>query len=310
MLVGIETFENARTSTFDENLASSHNYIKCDNMILDEIICDNNADEMVYDLDKKVWDEYTEFLARFQGDLEAGNIKGVGGEYPTHIVFKKRLKGKSDWVVIAIREYNRHKRNEYIIFDYLAFSGEEYEYAVFPAIYNPETDTYKEGEPTINSITPFFVGIFICDLNKSVQIKYEPEVNNKRYNRLESTLQPLGRQFPIVQRVGNVRYSNGQMSFMLLSENTINNVHGVDTLEDTKYANEVVDWIDDGNAKIVKDGNSRKDMMYINNVQLDGDDKFEGGLPTISFQWMEIGSVFSQKDMSDNGFAIEYNVEK
>ena len=104
VLVGIETFENARTSTFDENLASSHNYIKCDNMILDENICDINAREMVYDLDKKVWDEYTEFLARFQGDLEAGNIKGVDGLYPTHIVFKKRLKGKSDWVVIAIRE--------------------------------------------------------------------------------------------------------------------------------------------------------------------------------------------------------------
>ena len=310
MWIGVQTFGNFTKSIFDEQLTREWDYIKCDGMVLDEIICDNNNGEIGFGLDKRQWCETTEFLGRFQNDLECGNIKGINGVAPSHIAFKKRIKGTEDWLCFALEQFVEYETNIYEINDYMAWSGDVYEYAVVPALYNPATGKYKEGEYVINEIQAEYSGVWIVDSEKSVNAIYNADFGTTSHNRIENTLQPLNRRFPIVQRIANVKYDSGQLSFILMSKETAKNLKGVDVLADRKYLDEIMDWMEDNSIKIIKDENTRKNLVHISDVKDEYNQDFMGGLPTVSFNWEEVGDVFSQEDMVEFGFYPEYEVEE
>lgn len=256
------------------------------NGIYDELYGSINTD--LYITRSLGWDFDTQFYAKFQNNLYAGNV-----EYASDIVssmrIKRRKNGDYKWLVLKdIPIYT----NDDFAFEYIdryAQGDTKYEYALVPVMSGIEGNINK------NSIVSEFRDYFILDKD----IIYPIIANTKlsiQLNKSASIVETLGRKYPFVISNGNAQYTTGSLQFALLSIDC-------NTSSSTSLNNYLIqfnEWIMNGKPKILKDWTGQIYMINItNSVPIDCS---VYQLPSYEIQFTEIGSVFDQDSMYDNNF--------
>lgn len=309
MLIGIHNFGNCATSAFDIHLSREYNYIKCDNMILEEIHA-MIEDEGGFDTNKTVWGNTTLFLGEFQNSLECGNMRSIEGKDITHIAFLKRKHDSGEeWITLDVQPYDYDSDNHlYSAVDMLAYADDEYDYGVMPLIIE-DGETYANaltGEVNYDSVTPKFVNLFITNGQETICLKVELDYGSTNHNTTESQHITFGRRFPIIQSFHSTDYANGQIKSVILSMES--SVWGVlDNPADRRLFNQIKDFFRNNDSLLMKDGNGLKYIVHISDIKETGDKRLGNGLLEISFNWTQIGDALNNDDLVENFLLTDFS---
>lgn len=293
MLIGYETFCGMTDSQFDTRISAySFNYIQLQNGIYDEILGSNDI-ELSHSTDKKEWDFNTSFLATFNGLYECGNLQQDGQPIDS-FKLKKRPKGTlSDWVYITKFQYNP-KQTLYRTKDRLAFSLDNYEYALIPISQG------IEGQPISNTVVCEFKGLFLVDKNESVKLFYNLEYGDIQHNRNINVIELIDSKYPMIYST-SLEYQSGSNSAVIVSDTTGRNGVNIDYLNDRKCIDYSTSILGNKKPKLLKDAYGRKKIVMLTNIVESPKEKMLGGLPTISFDWTEISDCSNTEDFVNNG---------
>jgi len=172
----------------------------------------------------------------------------------------------------------------------------QYEYAIVPVSDNDEQSYIK------NTVRSNFDGAIIADTNTTYHITLDATVTGVTRNREASVVTTLSRKYPYVFHGGESNYYSGTF------EGT-----GIEQLEGdefdidggNEYRDTMIDWLTNGEAKVLKMNDGRAWLMCVNgSVSIDQSEHIDKG--TISFEFVEVGDLFSDEDLYENEL-IDYN---
>lgn len=248
------------------------------------------------------WNYDTIMLALFENDLLAGNIR-YSVDQVTDIRVKIREKGKFNWITIADIPIHSVEDFRFDIYYKYCRAKQDYEVALIPVLDN------IEGSININSIHSMFDGLFIVEKDKAYSTLLTANISLQK-NKPTNYVQTINRKYPYVFNAGNNDFYTGSVETEFISNNS-NLVKNDDINELVKsspqYREELMDFLTNGNAKILKLYDGRIWMINIINTpsEKSSDIPYLSG---ISFDWVEIGDTQSTNDLYDNNF-IDINIE-
>ena len=247
------------------------------------------------------WDYLTVMDANFNGTLEAGNINydltTISG-----IKVKRKKSTDYNWVTIKYIDASDLLTDLSFSFsDNTAQSGVEYDYAFVPVT------SGVEGNYITNSILSKFEGVFICDIDTIY--KFYAGVNYGSNQRVQQigVFEPLGRKYPVVISNSLINYETGSFSGTILPNDFLEN-HNFDNLAMVKERKELLDFLTNKNAKILKDWNGNIWLIIItNSPSVTFQRNTSMALADVSASWTEIGDYNNQNDLYEAGMAVEVN---
>ena len=126
MILGYSTYDS--TPYDDVYCGNNIKGIELKNVIIDELKIDNKIVEPT--VTKQDWSYSTVFDAKFNGNLDAGDIDNKGIPIKD-LRLKRRKKGKLKWDIIKEYEYDKNV-TDYDYIDKYVKDGETYEYSLVP----------------------------------------------------------------------------------------------------------------------------------------------------------------------------------
>lgn len=264
------------------------------NAVFDHFNITKNTDTP-YGADKPSgWDYDTVLNANLDGNISAGNIDFIVEEISA-IKIKRRVKGTFNWVTIKVIPVNKIEDLNFLFTDRLNASGVEYEYALVPMIND------AEGNYIINSILSKIDGLFLVDADTIYKFYYAVNYGGNQRNQQIGTFQPLGSKYPVIITNGNLNYDSGNVTAMILPDD-YEDKRNIDRLAITKKKDNLKKFLTDHRAKILKDWNGNIWLvMIVDNPQFTYKSGYGMGLPTVAFNWAEIGDANNQMDLYLNG---------
>lgn len=240
------------------------------------------------------WDENTVMDANFDGNLQAGNLRGLISSV-TSIRIKRRVKGELEWTTIQEIPVNNASDLSFVVYDNLNLNFIDYEYA-----WVPMSQSF-EGEYTIEEVTSRFDGVFICDAD-SIYKFYE----GVQYGTVETVQQigvfvPLGRAKPVVISNGITNYDTGELSGMVMPTDYLK-TGKIDRQEIVQRRKDIIDFFTNKRAKILKDWNNNAWLIICTGSPTTAyENNYGMGLVTVSAPWTEIGKPNSRSDLYEAG---------
>lgn len=261
--------------------------IKLTNGIYDDLFGSTNIN---LKQDKPLeWDFSTQFYAKFQDNLYAGNV-----DYASDVVstmrIKRRKQGEHKWLVLHDVDIHVDEDFAFEYIDRYAQGDTEYDYSIVPVMGGIEGNINK------NTILSDFNNYFILDKDITYPIIANASLAIQ-LNKESGVITTLGKKYPFVISNGMSQYVTGSFTFSLLQMdcNRLDNVSS-----DYYYAKQFDDWITNGKPKILKDWTGQIYMINVtSSVPIDYSTR---QLPSYEVQFTEIGSVFDQDDLYDNNF--------
>ena len=244
------------------------------------------------------WDYDTIMDADFNGNLDAGNVDFMVEEVSA-IKIKRRIVGTFNWITLQTVPIEELESFNFITEDRLNANFTNYEYAFVPIING------IEGEYIIASIESRFEGVFIADAEQIFKFFYDAEFGTESQNIQAQVFEPLGNKYPVVISNGSLNYASGTFGGAVLNDDFA--ITGeIDRAAITQKKNDILAFLTNRGAKIIKDWNSKIYLIFITeSPQIDYKEGSGGGIPQISFTWTEIGDSNSQADLYNNGLISE-----
>ena len=241
-----------------------------------------------------VWDYLTIMNADFNGDLLAGNIDFIGSQI-TKVRIKRRVAGTFDWMILYEIPVNDVEGLSFAVPDNLNAYGVEYEYAFVPMIDDSELNYIT------NKIYSEFNGIFICDMNTIFKyfanVSYSGFVRNNR----ATVFEPLGSKYPVVVTNALVNYTSGTVDGTIIMDDDLFN-SAIDKVAEVKYRNELLDFLVNKKAKVLKDDNGGIWLMIVTgSPSVEYNNNLHMKLANVSFSFAEIGDASNTEDLYNAG---------
>ncbi len=239
------------------------------------------------------WDIYTILLATFNDTLKAGNVD-ISIEDIDSIRIKRRKLGEFDWQTIHEQEINSLQDLIFSGEDYFALNQTEYEYAWVPVLSN------VEGTYIIESIESKFQGVFIADADVIYKLSAGVSYGPSEQTQLVAVYNPLGKKYPIYVSNGATNYQTGSVTAKIIGN--YENTHRFDRKEMVQQKNNMLKWLTNKRAKVLKDSNGNMWLIFITgSPSVTYDAQWGNGMMEISFQYGEIGDVNDKEDMKKVG---------
>lgn len=268
------------------------------NAIWDHFNVTRNTDTPVSQDIPTQWDYDTIMNADFNGDLDAGNIDWIINEI-TAIEIKRRIAGGYEWVTLARIPINSVEDLTFVFNDNLNAYGTQYEYAFVPILED------VEGEYIINTIYSKFNGVFVADADTIYKFLYGVEYSNNTRNQQIGTFEVLGKKYPVIVANGNLAYETGSVTGIVLNDN-FEDGNVIDRVATTKKLNEMKDFLTNKRAKVLKDYNGNIWLVVVtDNLTVTYDNSFGQGVPSLTFNWTQIGDANNQQDLYNSGLVKE-----
>ena len=272
--------------------ANSLENIVIQNAIYDELEILQNISEVNQDTSKSgSWTNDTLILAKFQGNLSAGNIN-VGGHPVYSIKFLKRKKGETEWQLCKDVPYDKEKE-EYIFIDKYIESEQDYEYCIRPTarVYD-ETGAYTETIIGQNNKPQLFRVVFdyahLFDNETSYDLIYNFKLSEITSNIDANTIMTLGGQYPFTV-YGASKYKTGSVSCLLVTEESA--IGSIDVGKEKELRNNIDKFLSNKKPKILKYEDGTYLLISIsNNYTLTSDENLLGSY-SLSFNYTEIGDA-------------------
>lgn len=276
-----------------------YNSIKLENGIFTHWYLTRDIESPYSSVEPTAWDYLTVMDANFNGTLEAGNI-GYDLSQIEGIKVKRRKVTDYNWVTIKFISVEDLEQDLSFSFnDNTAQSGIEYEYAFVPIV------SETEGNYVTNTIFSKFEGVFICD--RETIYKFYAGVQyggNQRVQKI-GVFEPLGRKYPVIVSNSIINYEIGSVTGTVLPNDYLEN-HDLNRLEMVQERKDLLDFLTNKKAKLLKDWNGNIWLLVITNspsVSFDRDSAM--GIADVSASWTEIGDYNSQKDLYEADLAEE-----
>ena len=235
----------------------------------------------------------------FNGSLEGGNVDFLT-ETIDEIRIKRRKVGDTQWTTLTtIRTDEQASSLVFSYNDMLAQNNTMYEYALVPVIED------VEGDYLINSILSQFNGVFIGDAETIYKFLYEVEYGSNQRNQQVGIFQVLGQQFPVFVANGELSYESGSVTATILNDD-FEQTGVIDRTAITQQKDAIKDFLTNKKAKILKDWSGNEWLCIVNsNIAVTYKSGSGMGIPSITFEWTEIGKADNQQDLYNNGILDE-----
>lgn len=265
------------------------NIITLTNGIIDYLGISKNVSDS-YNTNKFDWDYDTIMNAEFNGNLSAGNIDLIIDNISA-LRIKRKKKTEFNWITLKEIKVTKVDDLNFIYIDNFASARETYDYALVPVFGN------EEGNYIINSVYSSFSGLFVVDKDNNIHLYQEWENNSKTQVQKMGIFEPFGEKYPTIIKNGKLNYKQGSVSALA----SVSNLPHVDVDLERNHLDKINEFFSNGNAKILKDGNGNTYLVMITDDISQNDIKVLGNaVSSISFNWVEIGDVNSQRDLYNN----------
>lgn len=268
--------------------------VQVQNGIFDHFHLTNNTTNDYSPIKNMEWAYLDIIVANFDNNINGGNVDFLL-QYLTAIKVKRRIKGTFNWVTLKTVAVKAFEDLNFAFNDYIAANNTDYEYALVPILNG------AEGDYITNSITSQFKGVFICE--KDSIYKFYAGVSygtGKRVKKI-GVFEPYGSKYPIIVANAKTNYYSNSISFTVLpldyEENRI-----MDRYEINKLTEEILNYITDNKAKIIKDWNNSIHLVYPSSEpNITYDNNWGMGKVDISFDYVEVGDANNEKDLMEFG---------
>lgn len=275
--------------------------IQLQNGIYDEFHLTNNVTAEYSPVIPLLWAYLDIIKANFNGNINGGNVEFLL-DYLTAIKVKRRIKGSFNWVTLKTVPIHGFDDLNFVFRDYLNGNFVEYEYALVPILNG------AEGDYITNTVFSQFKGVFLAD--KDTIYKYYAGVSyggSKQVKKI-GVFEPFGSQYPVVVSNALTNYHTGSISGTILPAD-YENIRIMDRMEIVQQGKELMSFITNNKAKILKDWNGNIWMiMPTGEPSTAYNNNFGMGKIDISFEYVEIGDVNSETDLMEMGL-IEPSVD-
>ena len=291
LVLGYNSFLSNNTTI---SLPSNRYYrLELQNAIFDAIEGFDDIDK-IYSSSKEEWSYNCILNGEFRNDLEAGNIDTKGQDIK-YILFQKRKQDELQWNTIAKLDYDK-AIILYQIMDYYIENAQPYEYCIIPVA------TTVQGNRSMETIIPDYDGIWLTDSQNNVQLLYNIEQGDVEFTKPSISTETLGGRYPISTYSGNLDYKKGSLKAIVLSDNSLDGP--IDIYKEKINRTNVVNFLKNWKPKLYRNSSNGEMMMIAttNNPKFSPNNELSGRLGTISFDFQEVGDVYNDSDMRNNGF--------
>lgn len=268
--------------------------VQVQNGIFDHFHLTSNVTSDYSPIKNTEWAYLDIIVANFNGNINGGNVDFLL-QYLTAIKVKRRIKGTFNWVTLKTVTVKAFEDLNFAFNDYIAANNTDYEYALVPILNG------AEGDYIINSITSQFKGVFICE--KDSIYKFYAGVaygTGKRVKKI-GVFEPYGSKYPVIVANAKTNYYSNSISFTVLpldyEKNRIMNRYEIN-----KLTEEILNYITNNKAKIIKDWNNSIHLVYPSSEpNITYDNNWGMGKVDISFDYVEVGDANNEKDLMEFG---------
>ncbi|MEI6296297.1 MAG: hypothetical protein WCO84_01450 [bacterium] len=232
--------------------------------------------------------------ANFEGNINAGNVDLIL-EQITSIKIKRRTVGTFDWITLFEIPITTVNDLTFQKIDYFNQHGQNYEYAFVPTLNG------VEGNYITNTVGSSFDGVFICD--KETIFKYYAGVTYGTSEQVTKigTFEPFGRKYPVVVANAITDYQKGSVDGTILSPSDYS-TRIINNLADVVYRKELLTFLTNKKAKILKDWNGNFWLIIItDSPQINYMNDYSMGIANVGFNYSEIGDALNQADLYSTG---------
>lgn len=274
------------------------NNVKLNNAIFEHFNVTQNINTEVNTNIPTAWDYDTILDANFENNLNAGNVDFLV-EQISAIKIKRRVQGTFDWLTLATIPINSVNDLNFVFNDLLNKNGVQYEYAFVPIIEN------VEGNYIIDTVFSQFNGVFIGDAQNIYKFLYEVAYGSNSRNQQVGIFEVLGQQYPVFVANGSLSYESGSVTATILNDD-FETTGVIDRIAITQQKDIIKDFLTNKKAKILKDWNSNEWLCIVNsNINVTYKSNYGMGIPSIQFDWTQIGDASNQQDLYKNGILTE-----
>lgn len=268
--------------------------VQVQNGIFDRFHLTSNVTSDYSPIKNTEWAYLDIIVANFDGNINGGNVDFLL-QYLTAIKVKRRIKGTFNWVTLKTVTVKAFEDLNFAFNDYIAANNTDYEYALVPILNG------AEGDYITNSITSQFKGVFICE--KDSIYKFYAGVaygTGKRVKKI-GVFEPYGSKYPVIVANAKTNYYSNSISFTVLpldyEKNRIMNRYEIN-----KLTEEILNYITNNKAKIIKDWNNSIHLVYPSSEpNITYDNNWGMGKVDISFDYVEVGDANNEKDLMEFG---------
>lgn len=268
--------------------------VQVQNGIFDHFHLTSNATSDYSPIKNTEWAYLDIIVANFDGNINGGNVNFLL-QYLTAIKVKRRIKGTFNWVTLKTVTVKAFEDLNFAFNDYIAANNTDYEYALVPILNG------AEGDYITNSITSQFKGVFICE--KDSIYKFYAGVaygTGKRVKKI-GVFEPYGSKYPVIVANAKTNYYSNSISFTVLPLDYEKN-RIMDRYEINKLTEEILNYITNNKAKIIKDWNNSIHLVYPSSEpNITYDNNWGMGKIDISFDYVEVGDANNEKDLMEFG---------
>lgn len=258
-----------------------------------EVMVTNDADTTVDTQYPEDWEDNIIMHANYvSGSLDSGNYK-YNCNNTKAILLKRRPLGASEWTVLYEKDIETSSDFIFNFWDNYAANNITYEYALVPIL-----NSGAEGVPTTELELSTFDGCWIVGKEKMfkmfIDLKMDRSMNSPR-----AFATGLNKKYPTTIKTSSAKYVKGSVTAALMDFDCFG--CSLDETNAWKYRNEFLEFLYDGSAKIIKSFDGR--LNYLVEIE-DGANESASevwNLPTTSFNFVQIGSADSTRDLAKAG---------
>ena len=245
------------------------------------------------------WNYDTVLDVDFEGNLNASNVEFEISQISA-LKVKRRKKGELNWFTLkTINIDGDVSKMNFTIIDKLNAYDTEYEYALVPVM------SGVEGNYIIQSILSKFNGVFVLDNQQTFKFFYDVQYGTNARNQSVSSFTPLGRKYPVIVSNGILSYDNGTLSATILNDD-FETTGVLNPVAIVKKKELLKDFLTNKKAKILKDWNGNLWLIFVSSSPKV---TYKAGagmkIPSVQFDWIEIGDSNNQIDLYNAGFLEE-----
>ena len=246
-----------------------------------------------------LWEYLTVMDANFDGTIQAGNV-GYVLDNIDGIKIKRRKVNEYDWITLDyVSAEELGTTLSFTLNDNLNQNDVEYEYAFVPVSQG------IEGNYITNTIKSKFNGVFICDAESIY--KFYTNVSYGTNERVQQigVFEPFGRKYPVVVSNSLLNYETGSFKGDILNNDFLD-TRRIDAKEIVEKRKQIVDFLTNKKAKILKDWNGNFWLIFItDSIQTDYANNSGMSIVNVESRWTEVGDANSGSDLYLNGILKE-----
>ncbi len=314
MILGFDFWGEVYSTVFStQNPLRKPNKIELTNASFNEM---NLSNELIiptsipsYSPTHTQWNDKNVFLAEFEGDLSAGNVR-IKDKSVTHIKLLKRKSEGEMWEVYKIIDFDPNKIF-YDLSDKFVEAEETYQYRIIPMnteddLHNITPDTeanFTDGKPL--NPQSFYVSYdyaHVFDKENDYHFIYNLEINTLSHHIGSNTVETLGNRYPYIVYQGNLDYVTGSLKCILATDN-LGNIHKGN---EKKLRQEVEKFLCDKKPKGFRNSDGRYMAISIVGTPQFTPNNNLPGLYEVNFEYAEIGKLSDMKSLVEFNLIDDY----